>query len=67
MCTTQALGQSMERKKMQKKVAQTKFLANIDNFVCSARFRAKKGKKEATKDNIVVKEMMKKKLHYFFM
>ncbi len=52
---------------MQKKVAQTKFLANIDNFVCFASFKAKKGKKEATKNNIVVKEMMKKKLHYFFM
>jgi hypothetical protein len=36
----------MERKKMQKKGAQTKFLANINNFVCSARFRAKKKEKK---------------------
>jgi uncharacterized membrane protein YvbJ len=35
----------MERKKMQKKGAQTKFFANIDSFVWPARFRVKKGKK----------------------
>jgi hypothetical protein len=36
----------MERKKMQNEGAQTKFLANIDNFVCFTRFRAKKEKKK---------------------
>jgi hypothetical protein len=51
---------------MQKKGVQTNIFANIDSFVCFARFRAKKWKKEETKDNIVVKEMMKKNSHYFF-
>jgi hypothetical protein len=56
----------MERKTMQKKGAQTMFLANINNFVCYARFRPKEGGKKVTKDNIVVKEVMKKKSQYFF-
>ncbi len=51
---------------MQKKGAQTMFLANINNFVCYARFRPKEGGKKVTKDNIVVKEVMKKKSQYFF-
>ncbi len=50
---------------MQKKGAQTMFLANINNFVCYARFRANEGGKKVTKDNVVVKEMMKKKFTIF--
>jgi hypothetical protein len=34
----------MERKRCKKKGVQTKFLANVDNFICSARIRAKKEK-----------------------
>jgi hypothetical protein len=60
--------QAMEMKKCEKIGVQTKFLANINNLVCFARFMTKKERKRsAAKYKVVVKEMMKKKSHYFLM